>query len=90
MNKLKGVGTYGTLGLDMAVSIALGLWVGRWADNKLHSSPWLLMVGLFLGIAVGFNLLWKAVRKMQQETEREDSREKAELGKSKRDVDEQS
>jgi F0F1-type ATP synthase assembly protein I len=87
MNNFKGVGTYGTIGLDFAVSVALGLWAGRWADNRFHTTPWLMMVGLLLGVAVGFNLLWKAMRTMQRETERDERQGKADLDRKKRGDD---
>jgi len=85
MNQFKGIGTYGTIGLDLAVSIGLGLWAGRWADNKLHSSPWMMIVGLLLGVAVGVNLLWKTVRQMQRDIEEEDRQAKAQRNPEKRD-----
>lgn len=37
------------VGLEMVVPIALGWWL----DSKLGSEPWLLVVGVMLGLAVG-------------------------------------
>lgn len=46
------LGTYYALsqvGLEMVVPIALGWWL----DDKLGSAPWLLVVGVILGFALG-------------------------------------
>ncbi len=76
MQNLKGIGAYGTVGLDFAVAIAICLYVGWWLDEKLGSTPWLMVVGLLLGVAVGFNVLFKAAKRMKEETEREDERQR--------------
>jgi F0F1-type ATP synthase assembly protein I len=74
MQRFKGIGTYGTVGLDMAVAVLLGFLAGRWADQKLGARGWPTIVGVLLGIAVAFNMLFKAAKRLRQETEREDRR----------------
>ncbi|MDR1043825.1 MAG: AtpZ/AtpI family protein [Candidatus Adiutrix sp.] len=46
------------VGLTFAVAIVLGLALGWWLDRKFGTAPWLLLVGLFLGIAAGFKNLF--------------------------------
>jgi ATP synthase protein I len=82
MQGLRGIGTYGTVGLDFAVAVTIGLLGGWWLDKKVGWTPWLTVVGLLLGVAAGFNVLFKAARKLREETER-DERESHE--DSKRD-----
>lgn len=36
-----------------------GYFLGYWLDGKLGTSPYLSLVGLFLGIAAGFYQLYK-------------------------------
>jgi F0F1-type ATP synthase assembly protein I len=35
--------------------------IGRWADARLGTEPWLALVGALLGIAVGFYSMFKRV-----------------------------
>lgn len=72
MHNLKGIGAYGTVGLDFAVAVAICLYGGWWLDKKLGTTPWLMIVGLVLGVVVGFNVLYKAAKRLKEETERED------------------
>ncbi len=72
MNRLKGVGSYGTVGLDMAVSITLGFLGGRWLDNKVGGHGWITAIGFVFGVAAGFNLLFKTARRMREQVEYED------------------
>ena len=46
--RLTGVGFF------IGGSIVLGVVAGLWLDNRLNTSPILVLVGLFLGIAVAF------------------------------------
>jgi F0F1-type ATP synthase assembly protein I len=36
-------------------------WLGWWLDAKLGTSPWLLLVGIFLGASGGFYSLVRRV-----------------------------
>jgi F0F1-type ATP synthase assembly protein I len=40
---------YAGVGIQFAVSILLFLFLGRWLDEKLGTSPWLLILGVFVG-----------------------------------------
>jgi F0F1-type ATP synthase assembly protein I len=31
-----------------------GLWLGHWLDGKFGTKPWLMVVGAFAGMAIGF------------------------------------
>jgi len=46
--RLTGVGFF------IGGSIVLGVVAGRWLDNRLDTSPVLVLVGLLLGIVVAF------------------------------------
>lgn len=47
------------LGLEIAVGIGLGVFVGTWFDRKYHSDPWGVLIGAILGLAGGTYLLIK-------------------------------
>ena len=40
------------LGIQLAAGVIVFYYVGSWADGKFHTSPWLMLTGVFLG-AVG-------------------------------------
>lgn len=80
---LKGLGDYGTVGLDLVLSILLGFFGGRWVDEKLGAHGWLTVIGFALGTTAGFRSLYRAAVKMRKETEADDERER---GARKRDA----
>lgn len=50
---------YSGLGIQMAVSLAVPLYLGWWLDERYGSSPWGILVGIFLGLFSIFSLLYK-------------------------------
>lgn len=72
MQRFQGVGPYATLGLDMVLAVVVGLLGGLWLDKKLGTGGWVTIVGFLFGVAAGFNILFKAARKLREDTERED------------------
>ena len=73
---LKGLGDYGTVGLDLVLSVLVGFFGGRWLDGKVGANGWLTVIGLLLGTIAGFRGLYRAAVKMRKETEAEDERER--------------
>ncbi len=69
---LRGLGGYGTLGLEIVLSILLGLFGGRWLDGRFGTEPWLSVVGFFFGAAAAVRAIQRVVRDMRRETEREE------------------
>jgi ATP synthase protein I len=57
---IRQVGVLSGVGLTLVISTVLGLWGGYVLDRWLGSAPWLMLVGLFLGIAAGFVNLFRA------------------------------
>ena len=57
----------GSVGIELAVSTTIGFLGGRWLDGKLGTEPWLMLVGLLLGVAAGFKTLLEIARKAQRE-----------------------
>jgi F0F1-type ATP synthase assembly protein I len=72
----KGLGTYGTVGLEFALSVLFGLFVGTWADKKLGTHGWLALLGFFFGLAAGARSLYRVVRQAQRQLEREERAER--------------
>jgi ATP synthase protein I len=62
-------GAYAGLGLQFALAIILFLFIGKWLDEKLGTSPWLLIVGVFLGATAGFLSIYRHLMADQRREE---------------------
>jgi len=65
----KGAGRYGTVGLELAVSVLFGLWLGRWLDQRYHTHGILTLIGLAYGFAAGARFVWRALKSANREAE---------------------
>ena len=50
---------YASIGLELGVSVIIGMGVGWWADEQLDSSP----VGLLIGIGLGFTAAIRSIHR---------------------------
>jgi ATP synthase protein I len=71
----KGIGSYSTVGLELALSILVGLFGGRWLDRKLGTGGWLTVIGLCFGIAAGVRSLMRALRQANKDAEEEERKD---------------
>ncbi len=55
-----------TVGLNLVVSICVGLAIGYFLDKYLGTAPWMMVVFFFLGLIAGFRELWKLAKKQQE------------------------
>lgn len=72
-------GQYLGVGLQFAGSILIFLFGGRWLDERLGTSPWLLLLGVFVGAAAGFYAIYFSlvIAPRNRERERRDTRGEA-------------
>ena len=56
-----------SIGFAMVIATVIGLAGGYFADRVLGTKPWLLLIGLGCGIAAGFVILFRAVKKAERE-----------------------
>jgi F0F1-type ATP synthase assembly protein I len=68
----RGLGVYGTVGLEFGLSVLLGLWAGQWLDRRFALYPWLTLVGIGFGTAAGIRSLIRTMRRATKELEQED------------------
>lgn len=50
-----------TIAIQFAASVLLGLYGGRFLDGRFDTAPWLMLVGLLLGLAAGSMSVYKLV-----------------------------
>ena len=60
--QLKAFARFGSLGIELALSVVVGMLGGRWLDGKLSTRPWLMLLGLVLGVIAGFRSIIRSVR----------------------------
>jgi F0F1-type ATP synthase assembly protein I len=63
----KALGELSSVGLTLVVATVIGLVAGYYADSWLGTAPWLLLLGLGLGIAAGFVNLFRSVKRAERE-----------------------
>jgi ATP synthase protein I len=56
-----------SVGLEMGVAVAIGYGIGWWADKRFGTKPWLMLVGVMVGVAAGFKALYDSARKLSQD-----------------------
>lgn len=65
----KPIGEFGTLGLEIAGSVALGLFGGQWLDKRLGTHGILTWVGFAYGLAAAGRAIYRAVQKSNRAAE---------------------
>lgn len=73
LSALKSVAPFLTLGIQLALSIAVFFFIGRWVDEKLGTAPWLMLVGVVIGCVGSIIKFIQTVTKIAQEQEQEDA-----------------
>ncbi len=58
---------YSHVGIFFGVAIALCLLGGQWLDKRFHTTPWLTIVGLLVGVAAGFRELYRVSKQAMRE-----------------------
>lgn len=75
---MKAYGKYGAIGFELLFSIAIGYYLGHWADGKLGTGQWLSLLGFIVGCYAGFKALWRAAKQMEKDVEIEERLERGE------------
>ncbi len=57
---------YSSLGLQVALSIFIGLFLGLYFDRRLGITPWLTLIGLGMGIVAGYRNIGLAIKKSRK------------------------
>jgi hypothetical protein len=76
----RGLGGYGTVGLELVFSILFGFLAGRWIDDRVGAHGWVTLAGFGLGTVTGFRFLYRAAVRMRNEAEALDKRESERRG----------
>jgi ATP synthase protein I len=63
---------YSALGLEMALSVVIGMGIGYYLDRWLGTGPWLMIVWIGLGFAAGVRSLYRAAVRSGKDLERDE------------------
>jgi ATP synthase protein I len=72
---MKSMGGVGTLGLEVALSIMVGLFGGQWLDGRFDTSPWLTLLGSAFGLTAAVRAILRQMRIMKREAAKEEALE---------------
>ena len=74
-------GPYLTLGLQLAITVVVFFFIGRWLDGIFGTDPWLMLAGLALGVTGGLTAFLKKAIALGKEEDRETEERKKESGR---------
>lgn len=66
------IAQYSGLGITLAVTILLFLWVGKWLDGKFETGVLFTLILTFIGFSAGFYSFYLNVKKLT-ETDKKDN-----------------
>jgi ATP synthase protein I len=67
LRHLRELAYYSSLGLQVSLSIFIGLGIGVFLDRRVfHTTPWLTLIFLVLGIAAGYRNIGLAIKKSRK------------------------
>ena len=58
--------TYSSIGIQIGFVIAVGVIAGVYLDKWLHTSPWLTLLGLLIGLVSGFTRLYQIGKELSR------------------------
>jgi len=65
----KALAELSSIGMTLVLATVIGLAGGYYLDRWLGTSPWLVMIGLGLGIAAGFVSLFRSVKRTERDAD---------------------
>ncbi|NGQ95554.1 AtpZ/AtpI family protein [Brevibacillus sp. SYP-B805] len=58
----QAIGLVSLIGVDLAVCVVAGVWLGKYIDRMYATGPWFLMLGLLVGLGVGVYSVYRLIR----------------------------
>lgn len=56
-------------GLELGIAVAIGIIGGLYLDDRFDTRPWLMIVGLLLGVTSGFYNLYRLAAAQEEESD---------------------
>ena len=71
---IKNLGMVSSMGISVALAIAIGVFIGLQLDKWLGTNPWFFFIFLFIGIAAGFRNIYVIAGKEIHRNDRSDDK----------------
>ena len=68
---MQAAAPYMTLGLQIAIAVVLFLFIGKFADDKFGTKPWLMVAGIVIGFTGGMIHFFREVIELSNKEEHE-------------------
>ena len=75
-NAMQGFAPFLTLGIQLALSIVVFFFLGKWLDSRFNTSPWLMFGGLLIGGVGGMIKFITSVMKLGHQQDALDAERK--------------
>lgn len=59
----KALSLVSIIGVNLAVSTLVGVWIGKKLDMYFDTVPWLMVGGLLLGLGIGFMSIFPIIKR---------------------------
>ncbi len=63
-----------SVGLELGISVVLGVLGGMWLDDEVGSTPWFMLLGMVIGLIAGFRSVMRAVDRSDRVARQEEAR----------------
>lgn len=70
-NRMRKYLRLSTVGLELGLSVLIGLFIGQYLDEWLGTEPWLLLLFLILGMVAGFRSIFRLLRDLNARKDNE-------------------
>jgi ATP synthase protein I len=70
------LGKYSALGIEMSLSVVIGLGIGYYLDKWLGTAPWLMILWIGLGFAAGVRSLYRAAVRSAKDLEKDEGEQR--------------
>ena len=68
---MQAAAPYMTLGLQIALAVVVFLFIGKYADDRFGTKPWLMVAGIVIGFTGGMIHFFRAVIELSSKEEHE-------------------
>ncbi|OPY74531.1 MAG: putative F0F1-ATPase [Syntrophorhabdus sp. PtaU1.Bin153] len=67
---IKSLLNYSSLGLEMGLSVAIGIGIGYFLDSYFKTYPYLTIIFMIFGIVAAMKTIFTLIKKIERENER--------------------
>jgi len=72
---VKSLISYSSLGLEMGISVAIGIAIGYFLDKYFKTSPYLTIIFMIFGIVAAFKSIYELIKKTEKEDGRDNNKQ---------------